>query len=179
MREDCRLCLAISQMPQKLAFQRTDERTGHREYHCNRCQRYYPSLRFAPSSLRRGVPYCRPCRSQMNHLFRHKSPDHETARCLYELERRRYGRRGGHFDVQVVSRLLDQLGRRSALSGKQEALRLRRFWPDLPFSVDNAVVLTARENNALARTHDWLARFPPSLVDAMVQRRQAALVCTV
>jgi hypothetical protein len=102
---------------------------------------------------------------------REQTPEHTAAHRLYEMERCAYGRRGGAFALDLVTRVLDRFERQSIVSGKRTQLRLRRFWPDLPFSEWNAAVVTARENNTLARSKDWLACFPAPFVEAMRRNR--------
>ncbi len=138
---------------------------------CTLCQRHLPAAAFAPSSLARKIRRCRRCHAVYTRAQRHLSPEHEAAHCLYEMERRRFGQRRGVFSVAMVTRVLDKFGRQSVLSDARDNLRLRRFWPDLPFSEWNAVVLTARENNAVSRSRRWLERFPPAFVETMRAQR--------
>lgn len=101
----------------------------------------------------------------------------EAAKCLYQLERCRHGRRG----MGLVSRdfAREQLARwqfRSAISGETERLRLCRFWPDLDLSDWNCVAVTARENQALGHLSPTarLARFPHQVVERMAHLRRLA-----
>lgn len=129
-----------------------------------------------PSSLKRRVSRCRSCRSRSEVQRRTRTPAAVAAHCLYELERKRFGRVDhGLFPLDVVERVLESYGWRSILSGHTERLRLRRFWPDLPFSEWNAVVVTADENKALGHTVNWIARFPASFVHRMRARRTEAM----
>ena len=98
---------------------------------------------------------------------RERSSDTFAAHCLYELERRRNGHTGGLIPLTLVTRVLDKYRRRSAISGSSEKLRLRRFWPDLPFSEWNSVVVTAGENKALGHAREWLEYFPAAFVAQM------------
>ncbi len=143
-------------------------------YYCIHCRRHLLSSAFAPSSLARYVHRCRRCQVTRSLQARNLSPAHKAAHCLYELERRRYGSHGKLISVQLVQRILDRFAHRSIISGESAgwALRLRRFWPHLPFSECNVAVVTARENNALARTKDWIARFPPAFVQQMRQQNE-------
>lgn len=95
-------------------------------------------------------------------------------RALESLERHHYGRRGHHLvTFAFVAQQLEVWSHRSALSGRMEHLRLRRFWPDRPLSECNCVVVTARENHRLSRhPHDWLALFPRQLITRMKKLRK-------
>lgn len=154
-----------------------DSATGTVRYWCCRCQLYYDASRFVPSSLRRRVSRCRVCRSRAEVERRTQSPDAEAAHCLYELERKRFGRAGGSglFPLSLVQRIFERFGRRSVLSDRTDKLRLRRFWPDLPFSEWNAVVVTADENKSIGHCANWLTRFPAPFVRLMVAMRRARL----
>jgi hypothetical protein len=104
---------------------------------------------------------------------RHDTPEAEAAYALYELERRRFGRRGqGLITAEFARRALKRFHYQSAISGEtSEKLRLRRFWPDRDLSDWNVVALTLRENRAIGHTKNWLACYPPVVVERMQAHR--------
>lgn len=106
------------------------------------------------------------------HSRRHRSPEREASYALYEYERRRFGRRGkGIISVDFAARQLKRFNYRSVLSGRMTDLRLRRFWPDMELNEWNCVVVTKSENQALAHTKDWLAKFSPYMTSLMQVHR--------
>jgi hypothetical protein len=90
------------------------------------------------------------------------------------MERTRFGRHGT-IPLAFVTSVLDAAHRRSAISGATERLRIRRFWSELPLSLENAVVVTADENRVLGRKKHWLELFPADLVARMTAWRDAQL----
>lgn len=90
------------------------------------------------------------------------------------MEHTRFGRQG-HIPLPFVTAVLDAAHRKSAISGATERLRIRRFWAELPLSLENAVVVTADENRLLGRKKHWLDLFPPDLVARMTAWRDAQL----
>lgn len=108
---------------------------------------------------------------------RHRSVAAEAAYALYELERKRFGRRDrGMISVDFAHRQLQRFGYRSALSGSTQNLRLRRFWPDVELCDWNCVVVTKQENQALAHCKDWLAKFSPHIISLMQVHRELDLL---
>ncbi len=146
---------------------------------CVDCRRVCDSAAFLPSSLKHGIRKCRHCQSAAVTRSRKVSPERWAAHCLYEMERRQTPRgRAGTFSVELVTRVLDRFSRRSIISGDRRDLRLRRFFPDMPFSEWNAAVVTAGENKALSRTGEWRDRFSPSFVANMENARAALMTTT-
>ncbi len=104
---------------------------------------------------------------------RHCSPEAEAASALYEYERRRFGRRGqGIISVNFALCQLKRFNYRSVISGSKKGLRLRRFWPDVALNDWNCVVVTKRENQALAHARQPFAKFSPLLVSLMQTHRE-------
>lgn len=156
-----------------VAFKRRTSGFGT-EYHCSRCDRYLPETAFNASAIKHSVPRCRRCRTETTFVLRNASDDHRVAYTLYDLEHRLRGF-SGTIPVSFATAALDAGGRRSALSGATERLRLRRYWPDLPLTVENTVVVTANENRRLGRVKDWHALMPADLVARMAAWRAAQL----
>lgn len=106
---------------------------------------------------------------------RARSPIAHAAHCLYEQERRTFGRHGPLIGHDLVRRIIARFGGRSVLSGRVDKLRLRRFWPELPFSEENAIVITASENRSLAHCATLpLKRFPRAFVERMLRLKEQA-----
>lgn len=149
---------------------------GSALYHCAMCASYLPSAAFSASAIATHDSYCRACRQRQLLQLRHRSMDHEAAVALYNVEHTRFGRKG-LVPVELATAMLDAGGRRSAISGATERLRIRRFWEDLPLSVENAVIVTLEENRAMGRKSEAarLAMFPADLVARMTAWRTEQL----
>lgn len=165
---------SVVAVKRRLAFQSRADDSGQVRYHCGVCDRYLEEVAFIPSSIRLRSPVCRQCRRDMKYELRHRSPDDEAAVALYAMEHTRFGRQG-QIPLSFVTSALDAAHRRSAISGAKDRLRLRRFWADLPLSLENVVVVTADENRILGRKKRWLELFPADLVARMTAWRDAQL----
>lgn len=153
------------------AFCVVDPDTKVTQYWCTKCQRYQGAAAFSTSSLARRLSRCRACRSKIELERRARSPIAKMAHCLYEQERTYFGYTGPLMTHAFVQGVLTRFDGRSVLSGGTEKLRLRRFWPDLPLSDWNVVVVTAAENRDLGYGRSE-ADFPPDFLRRMVRLRQ-------
>lgn len=162
--------------PRHLPFSKDGHDGQSPLYHCSRCKSYLPETAFIPSVIVHRKPTCRACSRMQLTEHRHRSMDHEAAAALYAMEHTRFGRQG-LVPVELVTAILDASGRRSAISGATEKLRLRRFWEDLPLSLENAVVLTVDENRRMTNKSEAarLALFPEALVTRMTEWRTEQL----
>jgi DNA-directed RNA polymerase subunit RPC12/RpoP len=160
-----------------LPFCKVADDGGGALYHCALCASYLPEAAFLASAIAHRTPNCRACCQRRLLQTRHQSMDHEAAIALYNMEHTRFGRKG-IVPVALVTAMLDAGGRCSAMSGATERLRIRRFWEDLPLSVENAVILTVEENRRMTNKSEAarLALFPAELVARMQAWRAAQLV---
>ena len=151
-------------------FVKHDPVTGLNTYWCAQCKCYYAASRFTPSSILRHVSRCRACRAKAVARRRRASPAAAAAHCLQEHVRHQGRRPATPITTTIVARILARAEGRSALSGlvvdDPMRLRIRPFWPDLPVSEWNAVVVTANENKSLGRRigHDPVSHFPEEVI---------------
>lgn len=157
---------------------RHDTATGLTMYWCARCKQYFGAASFMPSSIRRYMPRCRACRCKAETERKRRVPAAAAAHALTQMAATRHGLDPQPVSTALVQRILDRSQGRSALSGQvadASRLRIRPFWPDLPLSEWNAVVVTANENKSIGRSRQPLARFPEDVLVAMRRERQAHL----
>jgi hypothetical protein len=151
-------------------------------YHCSRCDKYKPESDFYPSSIKRFLSYCKECKAILakEQKIKHADNVRGISNNLYHNELVRHGRYG---DAQtprplaLVREVLAAWGHKSAISGASENLRVRRLFPDLPLSAENAVPVTAGESQRLTRARTVeaiLALFPED-----VQARLTAIRATL
>ena len=168
---------AVSLMPTtRRPFLTSDPTATIKFYHCSQCHSSKPESAFLPSSIERHITHCRACQRQRYRRWRRSTPDHVAAESLYQSEYRHRRQQENtakipSIGIAVVRRILERYQRRSALSGQTEQLRIRRFWPDLPFSEWNAIVVTARESRHLALCKDSIGEFSNDILRAMEQAR--------
>jgi hypothetical protein len=161
----------------------TTKKVEQKKYHCCICNTYYKKEKFTPSSIERRITHCRRCQSKKSYKWRNSTEEIRIAFKLYKMERHLYGPNGVQFSTAIVvaKKVLELFEKGSVISGIKENLSMRRYWPDLPFSTSNAILLTANENRTVSRLigndkknkqqHKWTTIFPEHIRKMMIENR--------